>query len=218
MGTAVITVTVTTSTLNNNSKMVKTATVKSAEKRGKTKTRSKHHPQKISKEKVIDDIILLDDEDELPPALETSSLQNVEDSSVSSAQSDNKDEHDCSTDGAKSDIDDEVEVIKANIFKFQGELSYEQEINQDILNFKYYDDFNDEDIVIVEDDVDEMDDSVNDDDDEAFMEEERILVSCDECLKLFDAGDIEEHKQEKHPPKKRSIKHFDSGNFFMIAA
>merc|ERR1712098_636313 len=157
MGTAVITVTVTTSTLNNNSKMVKTATSKSAEKRGKTKTRSKHQLQKISKEKVIDDIILLDDEDELPPALEPCSLQNVGDSSVSSAQSDDKDEHDCSTDGAKSDIDDEVEVIKANIFKFQGELSYEQEINQDILNFKYYDDFNDEDIVIVEDDVlDEM--------------------------------------------------------------
>merc|ERR1712098_221434 len=218
MGTAVITVTVTTSTLNNNRKMGKTATVKSAEKRGKTKTRSKHHLQKIYKEKVIDDIILLDDEDELSPALETSSLQNVGDSSVSSAQSDFKDEHDCSTEGAKSDIDDEVEVIKANIFKFQGELSYEQEINQDILNFKYYDDFNDEDIVIVEDDVDEMDDSVNEDDDEAFVEEEKILVSCDECLKLFDAGDIEEHKQEKHPPKKRSIKHFDSGNFFMIAA
>merc|ERR1712025_1261794 len=204
----------------------------SAEKRGKTKTRSKHQLQKTYKEKNIDDIILLDDEDEFSPALETSSLQNVGDSSVletsslqnvgdssvRSAQSDDKNEHDCSTDGVKSDNDDEVEVIKANIFKFQGELSYEQEINQDILNFKYYDDFNDEDIVIVEDDVEEMNDSVNEDDDEAFVEEEKILVSCDECLKLFDAGDIEEHKQEKHPPKKRSIKHFDSGNFFMIAA
>merc|ERR1711872_149175 len=202
----------------NNSKMGKTATAKSAEKRGKTKTRSKHHLQKIYEEKVLDDVILLDDEDELSPALVTSSLQNVGDSSVSSAKSDDKNEHDCSTDGAKSDNDDEVEVIKANIFKFQGELSYEQEINQDILNFKYYDDFNDEDIVIFEDDVDEMNDFVNEDDDEAFVEEEKILVSCDECLKLFDAGDIEEHKQDKHPPKKRSIKHFDSGNFFMIAA
>merc|ERR1712025_602888 len=101
----------------------------SAEKRGKTKTRSKHQLQKTYKEKNIDDIILLDDEDEFSPALETSSLQNVGDSSVletsslqnvgdssvSSAQNDNKDEHNCSTDGAESDNDDDIEMFEDDV-------------------------------------------------------------------------------------------------------
>ena len=94
-------------------------------------------------------------------------------------------------------------------------MSYEQEVDRDILNFKYYDDFIDDDIVVIEDDV--PNDDIESFEDEAIVEEEPILITCDECQKLFDALNVDEHKREKHPPKKKSIKRFDGGNFFMIA-
>merc|ERR1719318_1381580 len=78
------------------------------------------------------------------------------DSSLKSILSESLEENVHEMNDAAED-DDEVEVVKANIFKFQGALTYEQEVNQDILHFKYFDDFNDEEIIVLEDDVVDMD-------------------------------------------------------------
>ena len=203
--------------------MGKTTSSKPLPKRNKSRTKSQHQHQKTYQEKFSDDIIMIDDDDgdeDLVPHIPdaSNSLRNNTENVAytSSDQSENILVQESSTDGAVSE-DEEIEVIKANIYKYQGVLSYEQEVDRDILNFKYYDDFNDDDVEVIENVVSEVDDSESLED-ETSVEEESILVSCDECQKLFDAEDVEEHKRDKHPPKKKNIKHFEGGNFFMIAA
>lgn len=121
------------------------------------------------------------------------------------------------TEADDSEEDDEVEVIKANIFKYQGNLTFDQEVSQDILHFEYYDDFNDEvdDVVILDDDDLEMEDSVEHD--ESLKEADNTSVCCEECGQLFATKELEDHKETKHPPKKKNIKQFAGGNFFMLA-
>jgi len=109
--------------------------------------------------------------------------------------------------------EDEVEVLKSNIYKYQGELTYEQQINQDILNFKHDDDFDDDDIIILEDDPEVDECKVEED----VVEQEKPVVACSECRKLFEPKDLENHIQSVHPPKKKNFMNFDGGNFFMIA-
>eukprot|EP00092_Neocalanus_flemingeri_P047717 GFUD01054173.1.p1 GENE.GFUD01054173.1~~GFUD01054173.1.p1 ORF type:complete len:148 (+),score=62.16 GFUD01054173.1:220-663(+) len=114
------------------------------------------------------------------------------------------------------DADDEVVVLKANIYNFQGKVTYEQEVRSDILHFKYYDDFSDEDeedIVILNDDTSEPDERQSEEDDE---EEMNTSVICEECGELFETGELENHQQLKHPPKKKNLIKFDGGNFLML--
>jgi len=120
------------------------------------------------------------------------------------------------TEADDSEEDDEVEVIKANIFKYQGNLTFDQEVSQDILHFEYYDDFNDEvdDVVILDDDL-EMEDSAEHE--ESLKEAENTSVCCEECGQMFATKELEDHKEAKHPPKKKNIKQFAGGNFFMLA-
>ena len=112
--------------------------------------------------------------------------------------------------------DDEIEVVKANIYKFQGKLSYDEEVDMGILNFQSYDNLCDDDEIIIEDDLEENEDLYEDQ--EPIIEEEEPLVACDECHKLFEFDSLENHKYVKHPPKKKNVLQFEGGNFFMIAA
>lgn len=110
--------------------------------------------------------------------------------------------------------DDEVEVVKANIFKYQGELTQDQQISQGILHFEYYDDFDDdgEEVIILDDDDLDRDASLVEEEDE-----ENTFVCCDECGGLFEDKDMEIHKETDHPPKKNNFMQFTGGNFFMLA-
>ena len=191
----------------------------------KNKVKAKSKQQKTIHENVDDEIIMLDDDpvpasapvvDNIvkPVEKDIEAISEEADSSLNSILSESLEDNVSEMNDTAED-DDEVEVVKANIFKFQGALTYEQEVNQDILHFKYFDDFNDEDIIVLEDDVTEMDECATIE--ETIAEEEKILVNCEECEKLFEVSDLEEHKQVKHPPKKKSIMQFDGGNFFMIA-
>ena len=203
------------STANQSSqsiRMGKTSASKTVHgKKNKVKAKSKQ--QKNVHEKVDDEIIMLDDEPIPAPVVEKDieAISEEVNSSLNESLEENVSEM-----NDTAEDDDEIEVVKANIFKYQGALTYEQEVNQDILHFKYFDDFNDEeDIIVLEDDVIEMDECATIK--ETIAEEEKMLVNCDECEKLFEVSDLEEHKQVKHPPKKKSIMQFDGGNFFMIA-
>merc|ERR1711915_966989 len=123
---------------------------------------------------------------------------------------------DKSTSPIVAEEDDEIEVVKANIYKFQGKLSYDEEVDMGILNFQSYDNLCDDDEVINEDDLE-----VNEDlhkDQKPIIEEEEPLVACDECHKLFEFDTLENHRFVKHPPKKKNVLQFEGGNFFMIAA
>ena len=178
----------------------------------------KNKPQIISSEKALDDdIIMLEEDIPTEDDIIVNSINNgiavtkEHEASANTIPLSNPEQED----DAPDTKDDEVEVLKANIFKFQGDLTYEQEVSQDILHFKYFDDFNDEDIIVL-DDVPETDEEWKFEGD--IIEEERTFVSCEECNKLFEEmGDLEDHKQAVHPPKKKKIMEFDGGNFFMLA-
>ena len=124
--------------------------------------------------------------------------------------------HDQESESDEAD-DDEIEVIKANIFKYQGDLTYDQEVSQDIMHFEYYDDFSDDvdDVVIIEEDDPELNESENLE--ASLNEAQNTFVCCEECGDLFAAAELEEHRESKHPPKKKNIKEFADGNFFMLA-
>ena len=118
-----------------------------------------------------------------------------------------------SDDDDADDDDDEIEVIKANIFKYQGDLTEHQQVSLDILHFEYYDDFNDEEeVVIIEDDDPELNESMD-----TLNSSQNTYVCCEECGDLFPATELEDHKEVQHPPKKKTLKQFSNGNFFMLA-
>lgn len=121
--------------------------------------------------------------------------------------------HTESDDADEGDDDDEIEVVKANIFKYQGDLTYDQQLSQGILHFEYYDDFNDEDeVIIIEDDDPELNESMD-----TLNSSQNTFVCCEECGDLFPATELEDHKEIQHPPKKKTMKQFSNGNFFMLA-
>jgi len=126
-------------------------------------------------------------------------------------ESESETEHHTESDDANDD--DEIEVVKANIFKYQGDLTYDQQLSQGIMHFEYYDDFNDEEeVVIIEDDDPELNESMD-----TLNSTQNTFVCCEECGDLFPAAELEDHKEVQHPPKKKIMKQFSNGNFFMLA-
>ena len=129
--------------------------------------------------------------------------------------------------------DDEIEVVKADIYNFHGqtEQSLDQQVSEGILKFEYRDE-DDDDILEIEvidknkDDNEEITldrDSDSEEDDEE-EEESRSkakhrdrIINCEECGCFVAKSQFTDHKEEKHPAKKRKIKEFSDGNFFMMA-
>merc|ERR1719460_254621 len=101
--------------------------------------------------------------------------------------------------------DDDIVVVKANIFNFQGKLSsYEEELENNIFSFKTYDDHNEEVLIAREDDSDEETDAVGEIEEERSQqnEEEIILFKCDYCeQKFLHESNMNEHIARDHPPK-----------------
>ena len=107
--------------------------------------------------------------------------------------------------------DGEVEVLKANIFHYQyeGELAHDEELRQGILYYKY-EDFDDEEIEI-------LDDSDNDSERNVSHVDEDVEISCEECGIMVNLTELEEHKNSFHPPPpNRKMLQFTDGNFFMM--
>merc|ERR1719397_1073102 len=57
------------------------------------------------------------------------------------------------------DDDDEIEIIKADIYKYQGDKTYSQEVRDDVFKFQYFDDF-EEEVEILEDEDEEFEENV----------------------------------------------------------
>lgn len=126
---------------------------------------------------------------------------------ISSSEVNNMDEIDQESDG-------EVEVLKANIFKFQGNLTEDDEVKQGILHYEYYDDFNDEDDVIFVDEEEEETELRE----ELFSDHEREpLACCEDCGEMFEVDKLEVHRRELHPPIRNQFLQFSEGSFLMVA-
>ena len=124
------------------------------------------------------------------------------------------------------DSDDDIEVVKADIYKFHGqeETSLDQQVNDGILKFEFRDE-DDDDILEIDVidkraekrelvDIDKDSDDETDDDEE---EESDRILSCEECGKFVKQSEFSEHKEDMHPAKKKKFKQFQNGMFMMLA-
>ena len=116
--------------------------------------------------------------------------------------------------------DDEIEVVKSTIYNYQGSQNNQQDIKEDVFRFKYFDDFEDnEDVVLLEDENDEeSNESMDSEDEDESPDTAESLQKCGECDHYFEERDLAGHVTVNHPVQKKEMKHFAGGNFFMLAA
>ena len=116
--------------------------------------------------------------------------------------------------------DDEIEVVKSTIYKYQGSQNNQQDIKEDVFRFKYFDDFEDnEDVVLLEDEnYEESNESMDSEDEDESPDTAESLQKCGECDHYFEERDLAGHVTVNHPVQKKEMKHFAGGNFFMLAA
>ena len=114
--------------------------------------------------------------------------------------------------------DDEIEIVQSNIYKFQGNLNYDQEVKRDVFQFQYFDDFEDnDDIVLLEDEEDEEESDSDPVEEEIIVPPEENLEKCEECDDLLQKRDLDSHMKLCHPVQPKKMKQFEGGNFFMLA-
>ena len=116
--------------------------------------------------------------------------------------------------------DDEIEVVKSTIYNYQGSQNNQQDIKEDVFRFKYFDDFEDnEDVVLLEDEnYEESNESMDSEDEDESPDTAESLQKCGECDHYFEERDLAGHVTVNHPVQKKEMKHFAGGNFFMLAA
>ena len=141
------------------------------------------------------------------PEEETS--RNVEESDVD--ETDNAETEKCCD-------DEEVVVVKANIFKYGGgEMSNDKAVKQNVMNIKYFDDFDENDVVILDDSNSDAEEDDLEEEPEEAAEEAPELTGCRLCSALLEERDMAGHLELSHPiPPTTTIKQFQGG-FFMIA-
>ena len=111
----------------------------------------------------------------------------------------------------KEEVDDDIQVVKSSIYKYHGDLNYKQQVKGDYFSFKYFDDFEDnDDVILVGEDSENFDTE-----EEAIVEPESAPVKEND-----DAGEKKKNNMEigeNIPIQKMEMKQFPGGNFFMLA-
>ena len=128
------------------------------------------------------------------------------------------------------DDEDDIEVVKADIYKFHGQeaTSLDKQVDEGILKFEYRcEDPLDDDIIEIEEverkRSNDTSDMVTLDDDEEESEANSSpnkIVICEKSGIFVSKSQLEEEKkkEEEEPPiKKKKFKRFNDGNFFMLA-
>ena len=129
--------------------------------------------------------------------------------------------------------DDDIEVVKADIYKFHGQevTNLDQQVSEGILKFEYRcEDPLDDDIIEIEEvegkrrntsDVIHLDNEEEEEHDkEEVNSSPNKIVICEKSGIFVPKSQIEDdkNKKEEEPPlKKKKIKQFNNGNFFMLA-
>ena len=133
----------------------------------------------------------------------------------------------------EEDDDDDIEIVKADIYKFHGQevTSLDQQVSEGILKFEYRcEDPLDDDIIEIEEVEgkrrNDSSDMITLDDEEEEQEKEKVdsspnkIVICEKSGIFVPKSQIEDDKntkEEEPPVKKKKIKQFNDGNFFMLA-
>ena len=129
--------------------------------------------------------------------------------------------------------DDDIEVVKADIYKFHGQevTNLDQQVSEGILKFEYRcEDPLDDDIIEIEEvegkrrstsDVINLDHEEEEEQDKEEVDSSpNKIVICEKSGIFVPKSQIEDdkNKKEEEPPlKKKKIKQFNNGNFFMLA-
>ena len=135
----------------------------------------------------------------------------IEEAGETSVNVKNRDEANMESEVTSAEVDDEIEIIKADIYRYHGDKSYSQEVKEDVFKFHYLDD--EDDIVILEDDKEDEDEEELK---ETNSEDLKTLMKCEECDDLLDEKDLEGHMMINHPVEVKEIIQFGDGNFFMM--
>ena len=140
-------------------------------------------------------------------------------------------------DEENKDDEDDIEIVKADIYKFHGQevTSLDQQVSEGILKFEFRcEDPLDDDIIEIEEverkrrnDSSDMITLDNEEEEEKDNEEvgssssPNKIVICEKTGIFVPKSKTEEEKrkkEEEQPPiKKKKIKQFNDGNFFMLA-
>ena len=144
-------------------------------------------------------------------------------------------DYDQKKDEENKDDEDDIEIVKADIYKFHGQevTSLDQQVSEGILKFEFRcEDPLDDDIIEIEEVErkrrnDSSDMITLDNEEEEDKEEEDAspspnkIVICEKSGIFVPKSQIEEEKSKKEeegpPIKKKKIKQFNDGNFFMLA-
>ena len=113
----------------------------------------------------------------------------------------------------EEEIDEEIQVVKSSIYKYYGNLNLNEQIKGDYFNFNYFDDFEDnDDVILMEDeepDQEDIEEIVEDDatEDESVDAGEKMDKKANDSDKMIDI-----------PVQKMEMKQFPGGNFFMLTS
>lgn len=174
----------------------------------KTKKLLDAHLKQCSKKEDEDEIVLLEDDDQ---ELKSSEQQQT---FFSNEHKEQEEEHENFEEVIEED--DGIEVVKSSIYKYQGTIEQHQLVNQNVFQYQYFDNYEDDDIEII-DETDEVEESSVDVFSENKIEEPR-KDKCEECNQMIDPKEVTSHMNTIHPVQKSKMKQFDGGNFFMFVA
>ena len=159
---------------------------------------------KVATESIEEDVVLIDDD--LPE--DKTAKPNIP---LINESPDCVEEMEEEEETKKEEADDDIQVVKSSIYKYHGDLNYKEQVKGDYFSFKYFDDFEDNDDVILMEEEDS---------EEIEIEEENEL----ECVPMNQSDDSggkinkTEIGGENIPIQKMEMKQFPGGNFFMVAS
>ena len=154
-----------------------------------------------------DDIVLLDDD---VPEVKAAELSRT----ITNETLNQNEEMTEEVETQEEEIDEDIQVVKSSIYKYYGNLNLNEQIKGDYFNFKYFDDFEDnDDVILMEEEEPEQEDI------EEIVEEDDATE--DESIDAGEKMDKKENESDRKidiPVQKMEMKKFPGGNFFMLAS
>ena len=197
------------------------------------KHKEKEHAKRACEEEDDDEVMIVDNEEESIQSslgrpsvgrLLTISNENLPEEKASAPEElsiEKKSENKDKVKEPGEEEEDDVMVVKADIYKFQGKISsYEEELENNIFSFKADDDHVDDVFIVDKGESDDDGAKVDDmeEDSGKSKEEEIVLFKCDYCdQKFLHETNLNDHITRAHPPTATQVKQFSNGCFFIMS-
>ena len=160
---------------------------------------------KVATERFEEDVVLIDDD--LPE--DKTAKTNI---SLINESPDCVEEMEEEEETKKEEADDDIQVVKSSIYKYHGDLNYKEQVKGDYFSFKYFDDFEDNDDVILMEEVDSEEIEIEEEENDAEYAPMNQSDDSGEKINKTEIGGV------NIPIQKMEMKQFPGGNFFMVAS